>query len=237
MRLKKYLRLTVTTENNRQTPNQNDGPSAGPPLAAQETIKHLTTDLTNWSELYTDPTIKRMNTEQTIEDRLWDYIDGISNPAERSAIDELLAANFEWRQKYRELLNVHQLLNTSELEAPSMRFTKNVMEEIARHHVAPATKTYINKNIIRGIGAFFLTMIVGFVTYVLAQFNWFAAGAGSSKILPTSPNLNLERLNNLNVSKAFNSTYITVFMLILVVMGFMLLDMYLQRKKEKQSTT
>ena len=166
-----------------------------------------------------------------MEDRLWDYIDGISSPAERSAIDELLAANLEWQQKYRELLNVHQLLNASELDAPSMRFTKNVMEEIARHHVAPATKTYINKNVIRGIGAFFLTLIVGLVTYILSQFKWSATGNGSF-FVPKSANLNLERLNNVNVSKAFNSTYITVFMLIAVVMGFMLLDMYLQRKRQ-----
>jgi hypothetical protein len=199
-------------------------------------INHLTTDLENWSDLYTEPTIKRMNIEQTIEDRLWDYIDGVSTPAERSAIDELLAANFEWQQKYKELLNLHQLLDTSELDAPSMRFTKNVMEEIARHHVAPATKTYINKNIIRGIGAFFLIMILGLVTYVLAQFNWFAGGSGSSTILGTDPNVNLERLNNINVSKAFNSTYITVFMLIAVVLGFMLLDMYLQRKRQQPTT-
>jgi hypothetical protein len=233
MKYEKYLRLTVTDKNTRQAPNQNNWPSAGPPPADQETINHLSADLKNWSELYTDPTIKRMNTEQPIEDRLWDYIDGISSPAERSAIDELLAANLEWQQKYRELLNVHQLLNTSELDEPSMRFTKNVMEEIARHHVAPATKTYINKNVIRGIGAFFLTLILGLVTYILSQFKWSAAGNGSS-LLPNNPNinLNLERLNNVNVSKAFNSTYITVFMLIAVIMGFMLLDMYLQRKRQ-----
>ncbi len=199
-----------------------------------KTINHLTADLTNWSELYTD---RRMNIEQTIQDRLWDYIDGLSSPAERSAVDELLAANLEWQLQYRELLNVHQLLNTSELDAPSMRFTRNVMEEIARHHVAPATKTYINKNIIRGIGAFFLAMILGFFTYALAQFNWSAAGSGSSTLLPANPKLNLERLNNLNVSKAFNSTYISVFMLIIVVLALMLLDMYLQRKREQQRST
>ncbi len=195
-------------------------------------INHLSIDVGNWSDLYTDPKVKRMSTEQIMEDRLWDYIDGLSSPAERSAIDELLAANLEWQHKYKELLNLHQLLDTSELDVPSMRFTKNVMEEIARHHVAPATKTYINKNIIRGIGAFFLTMILGFVTYILAQFKWSAAGSGSSTILGTNPNLNLERLNTLNVSRAFNSTYITVFLLIVVVMGFMLLDMYLQRKRQ-----
>ena len=51
-----------------------------------------------------------------------------------------------------------------------------------------------------------------------------------------NPNLNLERLNTVNVSKAFNSTYITVFMLIAVVLGFMLLDMYLQRKRQQPTT-
>ena len=198
-------------------------------------INHLSIDVGNWSDLYTDPKVKRMSTEQLMEDRLWDYIDGLSSPAERSAIDELLAANFEWQQKYKELLNLHQLLDTSELDAPSMRFTKNVMEEIARHHVAPATKTYINKNVIRGIGAFFLTMILGFVTYILAQFKWSAAGSDSSKILGIDPNLNLERLNTMNVSRVFNSTYVIVFMLIAVVMGFMLLDMYLQRKKQQSA--
>jgi len=66
-----------------------------------------------------------------MEDRLWDYIDGQCSPTERSAIEELLATNREWQQKHRELLNLQQLLSSSELEAPSMRFTKNVMEEIA----------------------------------------------------------------------------------------------------------
>src|SRR5580658_1433041 len=84
-----------------------------------------------------------MNTEQPMEDRLWDYIDGISSPAERSAVETLIAANLQWQRKYRELLDVHQLLAGSELEEPSMRFSKNVMEEIARHHVAPATNTYV----------------------------------------------------------------------------------------------
>ena len=89
-----------------------------------------------------------MDTPIQIEERLWDYIDGLGSPEERSAIQILIAENIEWQHKYKELLNIHQMMNDAELEAPSMRFTKNVMEEIARHHVAPATKTYINKNII-----------------------------------------------------------------------------------------
>lgn len=168
-----------------------------------------------------------MHTQQQMEERLWDYIDGLSSPGERSAIEELMAANIEWQQKYRELLNVDQLMTSSELDAPSMRFTKNVMEEIARYHVAPATKTYINKNIIRSIGAFFLTMIVGFLVYFLRQFQW--KDSSSSTLVPQY-NINIEKFN---VGKAFNSTYTTVFTLVVVVLGLMLLDMYLHRRKER----
>ncbi|HXB05656.1 MAG TPA: hypothetical protein VNW04_01035 [Puia sp.] len=168
-----------------------------------------------------------------MEDRLWDYIDGHSSPTERSAIEELLATNREWQQKHAELLNLQQLLNSSELEAPSMRFTKNVMEEIARYQVAPATKTYVNKNIIRGIGAFFITMILGVLTFMFTQFKWRSgAGSGGGSLNLPVEKLRLDRLENLNYSKVFNSTYIIVFLLIAVIAGFMMLDMYLQQKRK-----
>lgn len=171
-----------------------------------------------------------------MEDRLWDYIDGHCSPTERSAIEELLATNREWQQKHRELLNLQQLLSSSELEVPSMRFTKNVMEEIARYHVAPATKTYVNKNIIRGIGAFFVTMILGVLAYMFTQFKWRSgAGFGSKDLNLPIEKLGLNRLDNLNYSKVFNNTYIIVFLLIAVISGFMLLDMYLQQKKREQT--
>jgi hypothetical protein len=174
-----------------------------------------------------------MNTEAPMEDRLWDYIDGFSSPAERSAIDELLATNRQWQEKYSELLNIHRLLDASELDAPSMRFTRNVMEEIARFQVAPATKTYINKNIIRSIGAFFLALILGFTTYIIAQMKWTGATTTGRPII--NPNLGLDKLNTVDLSKAINPAYVTVFMLIAVVMGFVLLDIYLQRKKQSRS--
>jgi hypothetical protein len=178
-----------------------------------------------------------MNTGQTMEDRLWEYIDGLADPAEKSAIEQLLATNREWQTAHTELLKVHGLLAGSDLEAPSMRFTRNVMEEIARHHVAPATRTYINKNIFRGIGAFFLTLILGFTAYVLAQFKWFGHNDAGPSILSNNPSLGLDKLNTVDTSKFFNTTYISVFMLISVIMGFVLLDMYLQRRRQRSSTT
>jgi hypothetical protein len=180
-----------------------------------------------------------MNTEQPMEDRLWDYIDGRSSPVERSAIETLIAANQEWRRKYRELLDIHQLLAGSELEEPSMRFTKNVMEEIARHHVAPATTTYVNKNIIRGIGAFFVSMIAGLVVYCFAAIKWPSASSnGNSSNLISSYSTSLEKnlpVEKINWGKLFSSSYVTAFMLIAVVSGLVLLDLYLQRKKQQVS--
>ena len=171
-----------------------------------------------------------------MEDRLWNYIDGGCSPAEKSAIETLIASNREWQEKYRELLNIHQLLNASELEAPSMRFTKNVMEEISRYHIAPATRSYINKNVIRGIGAFFLTMIVGMLAFVFSQFKWSSGSQSSKSIkLPSANDLGLDQLNRIDYSKTFNSTWVIGFMLILIVMSWMLLDMYLQQKR--RSTT
>lgn len=81
-----------------------------------------------------------MDNLNDIEVRLWEYIDGFSNDAEKSAIEKLIAENAEWKAKYHELLEVHQSLNLVELEGPSMRFTRNVMEEIAKYQIAPATK-------------------------------------------------------------------------------------------------
>jgi hypothetical protein len=172
-----------------------------------------------------------------MEERLWDYIDGLSSPTERSAIEALIAENREWQEKYRELLNVHQLLDTSEMEAPSMRFTKNVMEEISRYHVAPATKTYINKNIIRSIGAFFLAMITGLLVFVFGQIKW--SGANSDAATPynnfvnSAGNIGAEKLNGL---KTFNSSWTIAFMLVVIVLGWVLLDMYLTQKKERAGT-
>jgi len=160
-----------------------------------------------------------------MEERLWDYIDGLSSPAEQSAIDGLIAANLEWQRKYRELLEVHEAMRTTELEEPSMRFTKNVMEEIARYQVAPATRNYINKNIIRSIGAFFLLMIGGFFIYILGQFKW---SANNSSSIVQQYNLNADRLN---WGKALSGPYATIFVMIMVVLGLVLLDTYLQRKK------
>lgn len=173
-----------------------------------------------------------MHEQPTIEDRLWDYIDGTCSEAEKSLVDELIASQQEWRDKYHALLGAHRLMQQSiELDEPSLRFTRNVMDEIARYNIAPATRTYIDKKVIRGIALFFGCMMAGLLLYGFAQINW-SAGAGATaswwdKI--TSPKIPWNLF--------FNNTYVNIFMMINVVLGLMLLDMYLERKKKVHSSS
>lgn len=165
--------------------------------------------------------------DEAIEMRLWDYIDGLSDDSERAAVEQLIAEHAEWRAKYQELLEVHQLVPLTELEQPSMRFSKNVMEEIAKYQIAPATKKYINQKIIWGIAAFFLTVIAGFLVYGISQIDW-SAGSTDSGI-----GIDFTRVD---YSGLFNNSFVNVFMMLNIVLGLMLFDRYLDmKKKEYQS--
>jgi len=160
--------------------------------------------------------------KNNIDDRLWEYIDGSGSVEEKSAIEKMIETNKQWKEKYRELLELHQLVQSSTLEEPSLRFTKNVMEEIAKYQIAPAAKTYINNKIIWGIGIFFITLFVGFLIYGFGQVDW---SAGDN-------NLPID-ISKVNYGRFFNNTYVNVFMMINVVLGLMLLDRYLAARKKK----
>ena len=167
-----------------------------------------------------------MNQEQNIEQQLWAYIDGISSGEERTSIEKMLQSNLEWKNKYHELMEILQLMNTAELEHPSMRFTKNVMEKIAQYHIAPATKNYINKKIIWGIAGFFFTLIGVFLIYGFSQVEW-TSGTGSKY------SIDLSRLSEVDYSKIFNNNFVNGFMMVNVLLGLVLLDRVLANKRKK----
>src|SRR6476646_2113647 len=137
-----------------------------------------------------------------IEQRLWNYIDNTCDAEERRMIEEFLQNDDSWKKKYQELLYVNKLMHESiELEEPSMRFAKNVMEEIAQSHIAPATKTYINKRIINGIAAFFIIVIGCLLIYGFSQINLSVTGNNSSRF----------DLYKLDISKYFNKKFMNIF--------------------------
>lgn len=164
------------------------------------------------------------NTNDGMEERLWGFIDGAASSEEKTVIEKLLQADATWKAKYSELLELSKLLQSSELEAPSMRFSKNVMEEISKLHISPATKSYINKRIIVGLGIFFIAMIVGFLIYGFGQVDW-TAGDSNTTITDT--------LKKVDYSKFFNNTWLNVLMMINVVLGLVLLDVYLGNKRKE----
>lgn len=159
-----------------------------------------------------------------MEVSLWEYIDGLGTAPERTAIEKLIEENSEWRSRYSELLALHQSIGLVELEQPSMRFTKNVMEEIGRIHIAPAAKEYINKKIIWGIGIFFVSVIVSFLVYGFAQIDWSTAGGVKSDVL--------DKVTGADYSVMFNNSFVNAFLMLNVVLGLMLFDRYLNEKKK-----
>jgi hypothetical protein len=169
-----------------------------------------------------------MTQHHGMEQQLWSYIDGISSGDEKTAIEKLLDTNLEWKNKYHELIQLNQLLKSSELEQPSMRFTKNVMDAIAKYHIAPATKQYINNRIIWGIGIFFILMIVGFLIYGFGQTNW---GAESQTKLPID--LTKVDVPKFDFSRMFSNTWVNVFMMINIVIGLAFLDRILANKRKQ----
>ena len=98
------------------------------------------------------------------------------------------------------------------------------MEEIAKYHIAPAAKQYINKKIIWGIAAFFITVIVSFVLFAISQVDWSAAQG--DKLI----DINLDQVD---YSVMFNNTYINLFMMLNIVLGLFLFDRYLESRKKQ----
>ncbi len=164
-----------------------------------------------------------MNTQHNMEESLWNFIDGTISASEKIVVEKLLQTDADWKAKYGELLQVKELLQSSELEAPSLRFSKNVMEQISKLHIAPATKSYINKKVIWGIGLFFVTMIVGFLIYGIGQIDF-----SSGEEVSWSKNI-----SKIDFSKIFSNTWVNAFMMINVILGLVLLDSYFTNKRKE----
>jgi regulatory protein YycI of two-component signal transduction system YycFG len=158
---------------------------------------------------------------KNMEERLWDFIDGTSNPNEKMEITRLLETNPAWQKAYLAMLDMNASLLETTLEEPSMRFSKNVMEEIAKHKIAPSTKSYVNKKIIYGIAGFFLTLIAGLLAYLFTQIDFSQQGTIS---LPAD-------FFSVKFSDQTNSTLLNIFLMVDAVLGLMLLDKYLQKRK------
>ncbi|MEO7213184.1 hypothetical protein [Mucilaginibacter sp.] len=164
----------------------------------------------------------------SIEEQLWNYIDGSCTPAEQQAISRLIAQDEAWHIKYNELLKLNQEFSTMEMDEPSMAFTYNVMETIRTENAMKPLKAAINKRIIWGIAAFFIITIAALVIFAFSTLNWSVpSGNGSLNIDIKMP----EQLDSNHVKNFFSGGVLKGFLFFDLVMGLFLLDAYLRRKQ------
>jgi hypothetical protein len=156
--------------------------------------------------------------QEEIEMQLWEFIDGTCNEADKDRISLLVSTDEVWKTKYAELTAFHRSIAIDlATEQPSMRFSQNVMDVIAKEHIAPATKKYINKGIIRGIAAFFIISISLVLVYSLMTINLHEPVAQTNF--------------HFDLSKFFNGTVFNIFIMVNIVLGLVLIDSALRKTR------
>ena len=164
-----------------------------------------------------------MNSEE-IEIQLWEYVDGTSNEADRERIAALIASDPTWKSKFNEISGLMTCISGAvELEQPSMRFTKNVMDTIAATHIAPATSKYINKGIIKGIAAFFIATLTTILGYALATANYKASSSSASSAITNTLS---------DAGSFFSGPVFNIIIGVNVVLLLLLLDTVLRKQKQ-----
>ena len=155
----------------------------------------------------------------SIEEKLWAYIDGSGTVEEQNAIRILIEQDEIYKQKYNELLALTHELEAMELDEPPMGFTYNVMETIRADYAKKPLKAKINKNIVKAIGGFFTVTIAALFIMVLANINW---SAGSS------PNVIAIKLPD--VSNLLSGPILKGFLFFDIVLVLFLLDSFLRKR-------
>ena len=161
-----------------------------------------------------------------IEEKLWEYIDGLCPADEHEALELLIANNETYRLKYIELMQLNDDFADMELEEPSMAFNYKVMETIRLEAPLKPLKSAIDKRVIWGIGAFFISTITVLLIFVLANINW---SFNNSINLPV--NLEMPKIGDY-----FNSTTLRVFILFDIVLSMYIADTYLRKKLKNKIT-
>jgi hypothetical protein len=157
----------------------------------------------------------------TIEERLWSYIDGTCPADEKKAIDILIAQDEAYRRKYDELLALNQEFSKMELDEPSMAFTYNVMETIRAEHAQQPLKAGIDKRIIKVIAGFFIVSISLLLIYMLSTTH--VGTVNFSGQLPES--IKLPDLKNY-----ISRPLLEAFFFFDLVLGMFLFDAYLRKR-------
>lgn len=150
----------------------------------------------------------------TIEEQIWDYIDGIGSADYRLGIESKIASDEAYKAVYEELSALHQQIGDISLDEPSMSFNRNVMEMVNLEIAPVSMKTKIDTRIIYGISAFFILAIAAIFIYVLSQLSF------------TAPKVTL----TFNLTSYMTPTLFKGFLFADVIIGLLYLDRLLRKK-------
>ena len=154
----------------------------------------------------------------TIEEQLWDYIDGNFDSNQIKIIQQKISTDAEAKRLYEELLRLNSSFQDIELDEPSMSFTRNVMESVALVPAPVAMKTKVNTNIIYGIGGFFMISLAAILAYLFYNTDFKLS------------DFDLKLSMDFNWDQYITPTAIYSFLFADLVLGLVFLD-YLLRKK------
>ena len=165
--------------------------------------------------------------DKKIEDQIQSYIDGEISAEERSFIEKMIAGDKTWNQSYEDLLAIHYLLNENlETMEPSMRFTKNVMDEVAAYEIAKPIRLRHNPWLFRIAGGVLGSLLLGIIVYMFSLFDFTTSDSGSSLPIPEIDFPKISWTNYLG-----GNANIGLFMLC-TILGLVILDKYLSAKKK-----
>ncbi|ALL04133.1 hypothetical protein AQ505_00655 [Pedobacter sp. PACM 27299] len=158
----------------------------------------------------------------TIEEEIWDYIDGSSSQEQQLAVEAKIASDPVYRSLYQEFLEINKEMSGLGLEEPSMSFTRNVMEQVKLEIAPVSMKTKVDKRIIYSISGFFIFSMLAIVTYIVANSDFTFQDAKFGKLFSSG---------QLDFSKYFTPTFIKIFLFVDVLLAFAYLDSFLRTKR------
>ena len=154
----------------------------------------------------------------TIEQQLWDYIDGNLDEPSKKAIEEKIASDAAIKSQYDDLLKFNLSFEGIDLDEPSMSFTRNVMESVALVPAPVAMKTKVDKKIIYSIGSFFVFSLLALFGYVLYNSNL------------SMPQFDMNVNFDFNLDQYITPTTVYSFLFADLVIGLIFLDQFLRKK-------
>jgi hypothetical protein len=155
----------------------------------------------------------------TIEEQLWDYIDGNCSDIEKAEIEAKIASHLQYNAIYKELLLVQQELLQLDDEEPSLSFTRNVMEQVKLELPPIALKTKVDQRIIYAIGSIFAILIVSVLGFAIA--------ISDLKFSFEMPDFDFSGLTK----TIDNPLFLQIFLFVDVMLGLVYLDTVLRKKR------